>query len=59
MELPLETPTSVNETGPRDRTNIHVPDQTRPPPEMMARGYERDEDVYDEGIPHQKLKANR
>jgi len=49
MELPLETPTSVNETGPRDRTNIHVPDQTRPPPEMMARGYERDEDVYDEG----------
>ena len=44
MELPLETPTSNNETGPRDRTNIRVPDQTRPPPEMMARGYERNED---------------
>ena len=48
MELPLENPTSANETGPRDRTNINVPDQTRPPPEMMARGYERDEDEYDE-----------
>ena len=47
MELPLETPTSANETGPRDRMNIHVPEQTRPPPEMMARGYERDE--YDDG----------
>ena len=48
VELPLETPTSANETGPRDRMNINVPDQTRPPPEMMARGYERDEDEYDE-----------
>jgi son of sevenless-like protein len=47
MELPLETPTSANETGPRDRTNIHIPDQTRPPPEMMAGGFERDEDDYD------------
>ena len=47
MELPLETPTSANETGPRDRMKIHVPDQTRPPPEMMARGLERDEDDYD------------
>ena len=44
MELPLETPTSASETGPRDRMNIHVPDQTRPPPEMLARGYERDEE---------------
>ena len=44
MELPLETPTSSNETGPRDRMNIRAPDQTRPPPELMARGYERDED---------------
>lgn len=47
MELPMETPTSANETGPRDRMNIHSPEQTRPPPEMMARGYERDE--YDDG----------
>lgn len=43
MELPLETPTSANESGPRDRLNIHVPDQTRPPPEMMAGGFPRDE----------------
>lgn len=49
MELPLETPTSANETGPRDRMNIHVPDQTRPPPEMMARGLERDEDESETG----------
>ena len=48
MELPLETPTSANETGPRGM-NIHIPDQTRPPPEMMARGMERDEDEYEEG----------
>jgi son of sevenless-like protein len=47
MELPLETPTSMNETGPHDRTNFFVPDQTRPPPEMMARGLENDEDDYD------------
>ena len=45
MELPLETPTSANETVPRDRMNIRAPDQTRPPPEMMAGGYEKDEDV--------------
>ena len=44
MELPLETPTSANETGPRDRMNIRIPDQTRPPPEMMARGFVREED---------------
>ncbi|KAL8822835.1 MAG: hypothetical protein Q9191_006437, partial [Dirinaria sp. TL-2023a] len=41
MELPLETPTSINESGPRDRMNIKVPDQTRPPPEMMAGGFEQ------------------
>ena len=49
MELPLETPTSADETGPRDRMNIHVPDQTRPPPEIMARGLEREEDEYSDG----------
>ena len=48
MELPLETTSMRNESGPHDRTNFHIPDQTRPPPEMMARGYERDEDQYDE-----------
>ncbi|RMD45059.1 hypothetical protein DV735_g220, partial [Chaetothyriales sp. CBS 134920] len=43
MELPMEAPTTVDETGPRDR-NFFVPSQTRPPPEMMAGGYERDDD---------------
>lgn len=47
MELPFENPTETNETGPHDRSNFYVPDQTRPPPEMMARGFERDEDDYD------------
>lgn len=47
MELPLENPNTVSESGPRDRTNVNVPDQTRPPPEMMARGVERDENDYD------------
>lgn len=46
MELPLEAPTSVNETGPRDRTNIFIPDQTRPPAEFLAAGgYERDDET--------------
>jgi son of sevenless len=45
-ELPLENPMLANETGPRDRNNFFVPDQTRPPPEMMARGVEH-EDEYD------------
>jgi son of sevenless len=45
MELPLEAPTSANETGPRDRTNIFIPEQTRPPAEMMAAGYERDDET--------------
>ena len=48
MELPLEAPTSENETGPRDRTNVFIPGQTRPPAEMMAAaGYERDDDDTD------------
>lgn len=44
MELPLETPSSNTETGPRDRMNAMMPDRTRPPPEMMARGLNQDED---------------
>lgn len=47
MELPFENPTATAEAGPRDRNNFFVPDQTRPPPELMARGFERDEDEYD------------
>jgi len=49
MELPLETPTSANENGPRDRKNVYMPESTRPPPEIMAGGrYEREDDTdYD------------
>lgn len=43
-ELPLESPSSVTETGPRDRMNVNMPDRTRPPPELMARGLMQDED---------------
>ena len=46
MELPLESPVSNNEAGPRDRMNVAMPEKTRPPPEMMARGLTQDED-YD------------
>jgi hypothetical protein len=45
QELPLEAPTSTTETGPRDRSKS-IPDQTRPPPEILARGYEREEPPY-------------
>ncbi|KAK4143835.1 ras guanine nucleotide exchange factor domain-containing protein [Dichotomopilus funicola] len=44
MELPLESPSSLNETGPRDRMNVSMPDRTRPPPEMIARGLTQEED---------------
>lgn len=43
-ELPLESPSSVTENGPRDRMNVNIPDRTRPPPELMARGMMQDED---------------
>ncbi|KAK8162302.1 ras guanine nucleotide exchange factor domain-containing protein [Phyllosticta citrichinensis] len=39
MELPLETPSSLSENGPRDRTNVNMPEMTRPPPELMAGGW--------------------
>jgi son of sevenless-like protein len=38
MELPLETP-GPNENGPRDRTNVFIPESSRPPAEMLASGY--------------------
>ncbi|KAK5988768.1 Cell division control protein 25 [Cladobotryum mycophilum] len=44
MELPLESPVSSTETGPRDRMRVTMPEKTRPPPEMMARGLTQDED---------------
>ena len=58
MELPLETPTSANETGPRDRMNVNMPDQTRPPPEIMAGGLERDEDESDTGDSASELEES-
>lgn len=45
-DLPLETPTSTSESGPRDRSNFSAPEQTRPPPELMAGGYEREQPAY-------------
>ena len=62
VELPLENPTSLTETGPRDRTNVQIPENTKPPPEQMAGGFERDEETdYDvsaseaEGKPFSKV----
>jgi son of sevenless-like protein len=50
MELPLESPSSATENGPRDRMNVNIPEKTRPPPEMMARGYmQEDEDDDSDG----------
>ena len=34
-ELPLEAPTSTTESGPRERSRS-IPDQTRPPPELLT-----------------------
>jgi son of sevenless-like protein len=42
MELPLEAPAN-NESGPRDRANVHIPDSSRPPPELLASGYSIDD----------------
>ncbi|GAB7339223.1 hypothetical protein MBLNU457_5880t1 [Dothideomycetes sp. NU457] len=45
MELPLETPSSVDETGPRDRTNVYIPDHTRPPAELLVGGHIQNEET--------------
>ncbi|KNG52473.1 cell division control protein cdc25 [Stemphylium lycopersici] len=37
MELPLESP-SANESGPRNRTDVFIPDMSRPPAELLASG---------------------
>lgn len=47
MELPLESPSSATENGPRDRMNVNIPEKTRPPPEMMVRGYNDEDDESD------------
>ena len=48
-ELPLESPSSPTETGPRNRMNVNIPEKTRPPTEMMARGYMQDEAEESDG----------
>ena len=57
MELPLESPSSINETGPRDRMNVNVPERTRPPPEMMARGFLQDEGDESDGNSASELEG--
>ncbi|KAM3083753.1 cell division cycle-related protein [Clarireedia jacksonii] len=49
MELPLESPSSGTEMGPRDRMNVNIPEKTRPPAELMARGYINETDDESEG----------
>lgn len=56
-ELPLESPSSMTESGPRDRMNVTMPDRTRPPPEMMARGLTQDEDEDSEATSASELEG--
>jgi son of sevenless-like protein len=44
MELPLETPLSMNENG-RGGADTLLPAMTRPPPELLAGGLEREDDT--------------
>lgn len=57
MELPLESPTSLNEMGPRDRMNVNMPEKTRPPPELMARGLTQDEDEDSEATSASEVES--
>lgn len=57
MELPLESPSSATENGPRNRLNVNIPEKTRPPPEMMARGYTQDEDDESDGNSASELEG--
>lgn len=60
MELPLETPTSINDGGPRDRSNVFIPEHTRPPAEMLAGGYERQDDTdYESASEAEMMMASR
>lgn len=59
MELPLENPTSAHETGPRDQTNVYIPDQTRPPPELLAGGYAHNEDDDYESASDAEMRNDR
>ena len=57
MELPLESPSSATENGPRNRMNVNIPDKTRPPAEMMARGFMQDEDDDSDGNSASELEG--
>ncbi|KAI1144580.1 ras GEF [Hypoxylon sp. FL0543] len=57
MELPLESPTSFNEHGPADRINVNMPEKSRVPPEMMARGLMQDEDEDSEATSASELEG--
>jgi len=57
MELPLESPSSATENGPRNRMNVNIPEKTRPPPEMMARGYMQEDDDESEGNSASELEG--
>lgn len=47
LELPLETPTSGTETGPKDRSNVNIPDHVRP--ELTSGTYDKGyESGYDQ-----------
>jgi son of sevenless-like protein len=37
MELPLESP-ATNDSGPRNRTDVFIPEMSRPPAELLASG---------------------
>ncbi|KAE8442008.1 hypothetical protein EG329_003944 [Mollisiaceae sp. DMI_Dod_QoI] len=56
-EMPLESPSSATENGPRDRMNVNIPEKTRPPPELMARGYIQDEDDESDGNSASELEG--
>ena len=57
MELPLESPSSATENGPRNRMNVNIPDKTRPPAEMLARGFIQDEDPDSDGNSASELEG--
>ena len=57
MELPLESPSSASESGPRDRLNVRVPEKTRPPAEIMSRGYMQDEEEESEGASASEIEG--
>ncbi|KAI0014163.1 ras GEF [Xylariaceae sp. FL0662B] len=57
MELPLESPTSLDETGPRDRVNVHIPDRTKPPAEILASGLTQSDEEDSEATSASELEG--